>query len=116
MVLKGLVMEYIRPSYRIKMATLDSIFWYKRPKQSELQAVRPGSGNHYNHGRVGVKVICGFPSGGGTFQILIITMYKLFTTDLIGNCFTMSLNCFADIIQIDLNLNRCDAKPVMWKI
>ena len=28
----------------------------------------------------------------------------------------MSLNTFADIIHSDLNFNRCDAKPNMWKI
>ena len=52
--------------HRIQMATLE--FDIMRPKQSELQAVRPGFRNSFGCGRVGVKVVCGFPGGGWCYN------------------------------------------------
>ena len=43
-----------------------------RPKQFRIQAVRPGFRNSFGRGRVGVKVVCGFPGGGWDLPIPII--------------------------------------------
>ena len=58
MVLRGMVKEYIRPSHRMEMATLD--FQYndtRDPSSQNYNLLDLVSGSYYNHGRVGVKVI-----------------------------------------------------------
>jgi len=69
LLLRGMVMEFKWPVIEFRWQP-----WirYNETQAVRIQAVRPGFRNSFGRGRVGVKVVCGFPGGGWDLPILII--------------------------------------------
>ena len=105
-------MEYIWPSHRIEMATLELRYFDTRdPSSQNYKLLDLVSGNHYNHGRVGVKVVLRISQWWWDLPNLFVYMcIKCYSIDIIDNCYCYVSNFIPDIVHIDLKLNRYDAK------